>query len=352
MNNPDGSQHPAASATLGHYTNQQFWPASDARLLPLMQQTLTGHGDALGWEASIAALPRIANARLLAPTRSAQGACRPIGLQGALADGNPSALEAALRGLHPWRKGPWEVAGLHIDTEWRSDWKWQRLAPYLPDLTGQRVLDVGCGNGYYGWHMLNAGAREVVGIDPTALFFYQHLAMARYLAPLYPEARNQLLPIKLEDLGPADDDHTAANTPSANDRHTFDSVFSMGVLYHRRDALAHLRELRAQLKPGGTLVLETLVCETTDLEPNGRYARMRNVHLVPRPATISGWLQHLGFQHCDACDVTPTSQAEQRSTRWMTFESLEQSLDSTRPDLTVEGHPAPVRACFVANWAG
>ncbi len=327
---------------LEHYAAQTFWPANDARLQPIMHQVLRSHGDAPAWEAAIAALPEALSARLLperTPLSEASSTTfRPIGLTGVLADANPTDLGTALRGLHPWRKGPWELFGLALDTEWRSDWKWQRLAPHLPDMDGLRVLDVGCGNGYYGWHMLNAGAKDVVGIDPTALFFYQHLAMNNYLAPLYPGAKNQVLPLKLEDLDPADD------------QPGFDVVFSMGVLYHRRDPLAHLRELLAQLKPGGTLVLETLVSESADLIPNGRYARMRNVHLVPQPTTISAWLQELGLENCNACDVTQTSTAEQRSTPWMTFESLQESLDSTNPDQTIEGHPAPVRACFVANW--
>lgn len=340
MHNPDGGQHPAAIATLAHYTTQSFWPASDTHLNSLMQQTVVGHGDAQKWETAIAALPEVRNAARLPAVEAESTRHRPIGLAGELNSTSSSWLESALRKLHPWRKGPWHILDLYIDTEWRSDWKWQRLAPHLPDMTGQRVLDVGCGNGYYGWHMLNAGAREVVGIDPTALFFYQHLAMRRYLAPLYPNAKNQVLPLKLEDLDPIEDTHR------------FDTVFSMGVLYHRHDPLAHLRQLRDQLKPGGTLVLETLVCETHDLEPNGRYARMRNVHLIPTPATISGWLRELGFTRCGACDVTPTRTDEQRSTPWMTFESLQESLDPSQLDRTVEGHPAPVRACFVANWAG
>lgn len=341
--------HSAAQAALAQYASQHFWPSQDKRLLALMGEIVTGHGDASRWEAALAALPTIAPS---SATRSSGS--NTIGIDGALPQDTSAALESALRGLHPWRKGPWTLFDLHIDTEWRSDWKWQRLTPHLPDLSGQRVLDVGCGNGYYGWHMLNAGAKEVVGIDPTVLFFYQHLALATYLAPLYREAKNQVLPLKLEDLaGPTDD-------PDGVDQHRFDSVFSMGVLYHRRDPLEHLRELRAQLRPGGTLVLETLVCETHDLNPQGRYARMRNVHLVPQPATISQWLTELGFTNCAACDVTTTQLTEQRSTDWMTFESLRESLDSEQtgltpaltPALTIEGHPAPVRACFVAHWQG
>ncbi len=334
--------HKAALAALASYSGQAFWPTQHTRLMALMRETIITHGDAARWEEALATLPRVSPGATY--TRPQQTSGHPvIGIAGSLPG---EQLEHALRGLHPWRKGPWSLFGLHIDTEWRSDWKWQRLAPYLPNLTGQRILDVGCGNGYYGWHMLNAGAREVIGIDPTLLFFYQHLAMAFYLSPLYANTTNQVLPLRLEDLT-----HPDAGQQST-DNHDFDSVFSMGVLYHRRDPLEHLRELQAQLRPGGTLILETLVCDTHDLEPEGRYARMRNVHLVPQPSTVSRWLAELGFDNCQACDITTTEPSEQRSTGWMHFESLQESLDPAHPELTVEGHPAPVRACFVAHWSG
>ncbi len=43
--------------------------------------------------------------------------------------------------------------------------EWSQIKPLFPDLTGKRVLDLGCG---YGWHCKFAaeqGAREVLGID-------------------------------------------------------------------------------------------------------------------------------------------------------------------------------------------
>lgn len=308
-----------------------------------MQQAITNHGDSARWQSALD--------QLAAHYRHTPESCRPsvtkdsallaaIGIQGDIDQADKDRLIQSLAQLHPWRKGPWWLHSIHLDTEWRSDWKWQRLQPHLPNLKGMRILDVGCGNGYYGWQMLNAGAHTVVGIDPTVLFVFQHAAMNFLLAPLYHERSNHVLPLRLEDLPPADAEQ---NLP-------FDSVFSMGVLYHRRDHLGHLRELRDQLKPGGTLVLETLVCETEDLVPDGRYARMRNVHCVPRPETISQWLCELGFNHCEARDICPTSLEEQRSTQWMTFESLADALDTNDPTRTVEGHPAPVRASFVANW--
>ena len=310
-----------------------------------MQQTITEHGDSKRWQGALNHLkdfytPGSEHLRPNLPTTTDPLAAPPIGIQGAINAQQQTQLEQTLAQLHPWRKGPWRVHDIQLDTEWRSDWKWQRLLPHLPSLKDQRVLDVGSGNGYYGWQMLNAGARSVIGIDPTVLFVFQHAAMNYLLAPLYPGQSNSVLPLRLEDLPPPDTDQ---NLP-------FDCVFSMGVLYHRRDHLAHLQQLRDQLRPGGTLVLETLVCETEDLVPKGRYARMRNVHLVPRPQTVSSWLRELGFTDCEALDISPTSVDEQRSTTWMTFESLADALDPKDPTLTIEGHPAPVRASFVAHW--
>ena len=163
-------------------------------------------------------------------------------------------LRGALQGLHPWRTGPFELFGVHIDTEWRSDWKWDRLAHAIDDLAGRRVLDVGCGSGYHCWRMLGAGAAEVIGIDPTPLFVLQYWALRKYLQ------RDEVwvLPLGIEQL-PAK-------------LQAFDSVFSMGVLYHRRSPMDHLLELRDCLRPGGQLVLETLVIEGspgTSLYPKG-----------------------------------------------------------------------------------
>lgn len=236
-----------------------------------------------------------------------------------------------LQKLHPWRKGPLELAGVLIDTEWRSDWKWQRLAPHL-DLEGQAVLDIGCGNGYFGLRMLAAGADLVLGIDPTLVFVMQWLAMHK----LCPDLQNFVLPIGVEDL--------------PGDIHAFDHVFSMGVLYHRKDALGHLQQLKRFTRPGGKIVLETLILEGEDqsiLEPPARYARMRNVHAIPSLTVLLEWLEQAGLNDTEVLDVSATGTGEQRSTDWMTFESLADCLDPDDPSLTIEGHPAPVRAALL-----
>lgn len=246
-------------------------------------------------------------------------------------------LRSALQGLHPWRKGPFELFGIHIDTEWRSDWKWDRLAGAIDDLAGRRVLDVGCGSGYHCWRMLGAGAAEVIGIDPTPLFVVQYWALQKYLR------RDEVwvLPVGIEQL-PAK-------------LRAFDTVFSMGVLYHRRSPLDHLQELRDCLRPGGQLVLETLVIEGgpgATLVPEGRYARMGNVWFLPSCDTLLGWLRKLGFVDAGLVDVTVTSTDEQRSTDWMRFQSLADFLDPKDSSRSIEGHPAPRRAIVTARVPG
>jgi len=282
------------------------------------------HGDLPRWRAALLGLPSgPAQAKL----------DQPIPRLGAQAP-DPEALQAVLMALHPWRKGPLCLGGVTIDSEWRSDLKWARLEAHI-NLEGCRVLDVGCGNGYYGLRMLGAGADLVVGVDPTILFVMQWLACRHFSG----ELPNFVLPLGIEDLPPG---------PAG-----FDTAFSMGVLYHRRDHLQHLRQLRSILRPGGALVLETLVLppdRANDLlVPSERYARMRNVWAVPGTARLEGWLAQAGFTQIRRVDVTPTTIAEQRSTPWMRFESLEQALDPEDRARTVEGHPAPVRAILLAK---
>jgi len=295
-------------------------------LLQALDQQLAQlrHGDLPRWRAALDDLP---------PIRPGFDGAVPAPRLGALLT-SPAARDGfrqALLEFHPWRKGPFELAGVTVDTEWRSDWKWDRIASALP-WEGATVLDVGCGNGYFGWRMLASGARCVVGIDPTLLFVMQWLVQRHCSGP----APNYVLPLRDTDL-PAD--------PGA-----FDLVLSMGVLYHRRDPLAHLEQLYRCLAPGGRLLLETLVVRgDKPLHPPGRYARMRNVHEVADLDSLAEQLRSAGFTGPELVDVGATTTGEQRSTDWMRFESLAQCLDPADPTRTIEGHPAPRRAVLTAR---
>ena len=244
-------------------------------------------------------------------------------------------LQKSLMGLHPWRKGPFTLFGMLIDTEWRSDWKWERVLPHLQPLKNRLILDVGCGNGYHCWRMLGAGAKRVVGIDPSAKFVFQFNAIKKYAGHELPI---DVLPLGIE--------HMPAKMAA------FDTVFSMGILYHRRSPMDHLRELRELLRPGGQLVLETLVIDGPEgqvLVPEGRYGKMPNVWFLPSPETLVSWMRKQGFVNPRVVDISATSIEEQRSTEWMTYDSLVDFLDPKDINKTAEGHPAPIRAVLVAE---
>jgi tRNA (mo5U34)-methyltransferase len=243
-------------------------------------------------------------------------------------------IRESLQALLPWRKGPFEVHGVGIDAEWRANLKWARISPHLSDLRDRRVLDVGCGNGYYALRMLGSGARWVLGADPTRLFSLQYRALRRFMPP----QRFWLLPAPLEDVP----------LPPEG----VDTVFSMGVLYHRRSPFDHLARLRRWLRAGGELVLETLVIEGGPREvlvPPARYARMRNVWFLPSVPALRDWLGRAGFDDVRCVDVTATTPREQRRTDWMPFDSLDKALDPSDSRRTLEGHPAPLRAVLLAR---
>ncbi|QBG48262.1 tRNA 5-methoxyuridine(34)/uridine 5-oxyacetic acid(34) synthase CmoB [Verrucomicrobia bacterium S94] len=243
-------------------------------------------------------------------------------------------LEKQLKTFHPWRKGPYHIHGIHIDTEWRSDWKWNRVVPHIQPLKDRTVLDVGCGNGYHCWRMAGEGAALVIGVDPSALFVCQFFALKNFLH----HPRVWVLPLGIEDV---------PKTPGS-----FDTVFSMGVLYHRKSPVEHIEQLKSFLKPGGELVLETLVADGPEgysLIPHGRYAKMRNVWFIPSVQTLELWLKRCGLKKIKTVDVNVTSTEEQRSTDWMTFESLPDYLNPADPARTIEGYPAPKRAVVIAT---
>ena len=286
------------------------------------------HGDFPRWQTGFDALPAV--------TPSEISLNSPAVKIGAPADTNMSAqcIETALKQMHPWRKGPFDFFGVYVDTEWRSDRKWARLKDAISPLTGRTVLDIGCGSGYHCWRMRGAGADFVLGIDPTPLFSMQFATMKRYQT----EAPVFMLPVGIESM------------PAG--MACFDTVFSMGILYHRKSPIDHLLELKDLLNDGGELVLETLVIEGGEdvcLVPAGRYAKMRNVWFIPSVPMLERWLARAGFRNIQCIDVSTTTAEEQRSTEWMRFESLADFLDPADPGRTIEGYPAPRRAIWITE---
>lgn len=313
------------------------------------------HGDLADWLDVWRQLPITSGRMVAAPDDGA------VVIEGTLTDAQRRHLSMLLMTFRPWRKGPFRLFGIDIDTEWRSDLKWQRLRDHV-DFRRRLILDVGCGNGYYGWKMLEAGAQAVVGIDPTLLYVMQHEVIRRCGNS---DALNFVLPISDDQLP---------------DRlRGFDVAVSMGVLYHRTSPIDHLQKLAGCLKQNGRLVLETLIIESSGSEmvavadstssgnrpgtsncdgtaeelsvlvPEDRYAMMRNVWFIPSLPLLHRWLKRTGFCNITTVDVTATTSTEQRKTDWMTFDSLSDFLNPNDPTRTIEGYPAPVRAIVTAE---
>ena len=280
----------------------------------------TPHGHFADWLATIAALPSPAAATIALQNAavSASGDTLP-------------GLETALRALQPWRKGPFTLYGVHIDSEWRSDLKFARLLAAGVDFSGKHVLDVGCGNGYYLYRTLGAGAKMALGLDPSWHYLAQYLALERLLGT----QRCAYLPLTLDDCAPSG----------------FDLTLSMGVLYHRRDPLQHLAQLRDTLRDGGQLILETLVIDgdaQTVLMPPDRYAGMRNVWFLPSVAALHRWLVRLGFAIAYSGETVATTSAEQRATDWIDRYSLADFMNADF-SATIENLPPPQRVIIIAT---
>ncbi|MBL4867447.1 MAG: tRNA 5-methoxyuridine(34)/uridine 5-oxyacetic acid(34) synthase CmoB, partial [Pseudomonadales bacterium] len=287
------------------------------------------HGELTKWSEWIAEYPE-----LTAKSIDLKHSTIKIDAPELLSANQLSTLENQLKRFKPWRKGPFELFGIEIDTEWRSDMKWDRLIHHISPLQDRLVLDVGCGNGYHCWRMLGEGAGFVLGIDPSQFFMMQYLTVCHFIK----DPAFYFLPLAMDQL--------------PQQMKIFDTVFSMGVLYHRRSPIDHIMELRHSLRPGGEVVLETLVVDGSEgycLTPETTYGKMRNVWFIPSVKTLCAWLKRCGFLSIKIANVADTSFEEQRKTDWILGQSLSDFLDPNDNAKTIEGHPAPKRAIVIAT---
>jgi tRNA (mo5U34)-methyltransferase len=242
-------------------------------------------------------------------------------------------VQQALRGFMPWRKGPFSVFGVEVDAEWRSERKWNRIIPELPDLTGTVIADIGCNNGYYMFRMAHHRPALVLGFEP----YVQHYFTFNTLNTFADQRQLQVELLGIEHLNLFPE--------------SFDGIFCLGILYHRPSPLEALRDLHAALKPGGYLIVESQAIPGNDpiaLFPLSTYAKVPGTWFVPTAACLHNWMTRSGFRDVRLfCDHAMSSE-EQRRTAWMDFESYEDFIDKDNPALTIEGYPAPRRIFFKA----
>lgn len=235
-------------------------------------------------------------------------------------------IEKLARMMMPWRKGPFDLFGMHIDTEWRSDLKYNFLRPHF-NLSGKKVADIGCNNGYYMFRMLEDAPAKLVGFDPSALFKTQFDFINHFVKS----------DIVYELLG-------VEHLPFYEEK--FDVIFCLGVIYHRPDPVGMLKDLAKGLAEGGEVYLDTFIIDGDQpvaLCPAESYSKITNVYFVPTLKALENWCHRAGFKEFEVLGSVVTTSDEQRRTKWIESHSLEDFLNPADNTKTVEGYPAPKR---------
>ncbi|MEY3089828.1 MAG: hypothetical protein RL113_144 [Pseudomonadota bacterium] len=240
-------------------------------------------------------------------------------------------IEQTARLMKPWRKGPFQINDLLIDTEWQSQIKYNLLEPHF-DLRDKVVGDIGCNNGYYLFRMLTHKPNKLIGFDPSALYYSQFQLMNHFVQSniIY-----ELLGVEHVEFY----------------EHRFDTLFCLGVLYHRSDPVGMLKSLYKGLNEGGELILDTFMIDGEDevcLTPKERYSKIPNIYFIPTVNALKNWCLRAGFESVEVLEIMKTDLEEQRKTEWIDTQSLEDFLHPDDDTKTVEGYPAPKRVYIKA----
>jgi len=233
--------------------------------------------------------------------------------------------------MKPWRKGPFQFNALFIDSEWQSQIKYNLLEPHF-ELKGKIVGDIGCNNGYYLFRMLTHEPKKLIGFDPSAIYYSQFQFINHFVKS---DIVYELLGVEHVEFY----------------EHKFDTLFCLGVLYHRSDPVAMLKSLFKGLNKGGELILDTFMIDGEEeicLTPKDRYSKIPNIYFVPTVSALKNWCHRAGFKTVEVLEIMKTEINEQRKTEWIDTQSLEDFLDPNDPTKTVEGYPAPKRVYIKA----
>lgn len=140
-----------------------------------------------------------------------------------------------------WRHRIHLAPGLTTPGTEDTELEWRRLRVPEP-LSGKRVLDVGCSDGFYSFECEKRGA-DVVAIDDESSLLsggQNGFEVASAILGSSVQYRRR----DVHDLSPEADGQ-------------FDLVLFINVLYHLRNPLLALDRIASVVRPGGTLVLKT-----------------------------------------------------------------------------------------------
>ncbi len=244
---------------------------------------------------------------------------------------NLKQIEDTAKLMLPWRKGPFKIDSLFIDSEWQSFIKYSIIEPHF-NLKDKIVGDIGCNNGYYMFRMLEHKPKKLIGFDPSALTYMQFEFINKFIQSN----------IVYELLGV---EHVEFY------EHKFDTLFCLGVLYHRSDPIGSLKSLYKALNKNGELILDTFMIDGDEdicLTPKSRYSKIPNIYFIPTINALKNWCYRAGFSEVEVLAVKKTDLNEQRKTEWINSQSLNDFLNPNNPNLTIEGYPAPKRVYIKA----
>jgi len=241
-------------------------------------------------------------------------------------DFDDKKIHTVAKQLMPWRKGPFQIGETFIDAEWKSYVKYNLLRPHF-DLKGKKVADIGCNNGYYMFRMQEDTPALLVGFDPSPLYktqfdFINHFVKSEIVYELLGVEHLEFYEEK------------------------FDTIFCLGVLYHRSDPVAMLKSLYKGLEKKGEVILDTFYIDGDEemaLCPESSYSKIPNIYFVPTIKALKNWCMRAGFSAFEVLETSVTDAGEQRKTEWIEGQSLEDFLDANDKGKTVEGYPAPQR---------
>ncbi len=196
-----------------------------------------------------------------------------------------SALQQEIEAMGPW------FHNLHLPdgTQTAPDhplgdfpaFKWKAIAPSVPeDLTGWKVLDIGCNAGFFSFRLAERGA-EVTAIDLDP----HYLRHARWAAPKFGlEDRVTFRQMQIYDLAHTDE--------------TFDLVWFMGVFYHLRYPLLAL-DIMAR-KTNKLMMFQTMTLPGMDVIETPADLPLRDREQMLQP----GWPMMAFIEHRLANDPT------------------------------------------------
>ena len=296
----------------------------DLNLLRQERQKWLTWKNILPYQEAIKNLPHYENVEV------SLGDCITIDISTLTKEQSTQIKETALL-MKPWRKGPFQINNLFIDSEWQSQIKYNLLEPHF-NLKDKIVGDIGCNNGYYLFRMLSHEPKKLIGFDPSAIYYSQFQYLNHFIQS---DIVYELLGVEHVEFY----------------EHKFDTLFCLGVLYHRSDPVAMLKSLFKGLNKGGELILDTFMIDGSEeicLTPKDKYSKIPNIYFVPTIPALINWCKRAGFESVEVLETMVTDAEEQRKTEWIDTQSLEDFLDPNDKTKTVEGYPAPKRVYIKA----